>query len=129
MYCKAKIHIGKGSRLIFDGRINIGYSKQLPVVSFIPENLYFYSASIIPLDNSICISPDVNVIVKKNAFFSVGYGTYSTSDMHIEVVHPLEIEVNCFNRWEITIIDDEYHRMINAKQISEKEKLIIGNHV
>jgi acetyltransferase-like isoleucine patch superfamily enzyme len=113
------------------GRLTIGNRKKSAVVSVLPINIFIGKSSIINFGESVCIGPGVNIIVKENAEFSVGSGTYFTSDMHIEAVKSISIGDNCAISWGVTIIDDDHHRIeyVGVEKVTKNCGVEIGNKV
>jgi acetyltransferase-like isoleucine patch superfamily enzyme len=132
IYNKSSVVIRRSAKLHLKSRLTIGSSDRLRArVSALPTNLYFGYKSDVTFGESVTIGPGVNIIVKDNAIFSVGQGTYFTSDMHVETVNNIEIGSNCAISWGTTIIDDDHHEIQYAGKAGSETKyeVKIGDRV
>ncbi len=112
-----------GSRLVF------GNSKEKAVISVNPINLFFGYNTNVSFGKSVSLGPGTNIIIKENAFFSIGDNTYITSDTHIEAVNSITIGENCAISWGVTIIDDDHHQLMYFGKKVKENIVKIGDKV
>jgi acetyltransferase-like isoleucine patch superfamily enzyme len=130
VYCAAGIRVSSSAKVKLGGRVYIGNpDKNAAVVSLAPANIYFGKDSEITFGKSVSIGPGTNIIVKDKARFSVGDGTYFTSDSHVEAVKEIQIGSNCAISWGVTILDSDHHEIIYDGVRKTESKVSVGDNV
>lgn len=130
IYGCARIHSEGSADLKLDSRLVIGAQKHQAKLSRVPINFWFGKKSSVHFGHSISFGPGVNLIVKENAKLSIDHSTYFTSDSHIECVNTISIGSNCAISWNVTIIDDNHHKVkYRDALLPERKNVKIGNNV
>jgi serine acetyltransferase len=131
IYIPALLDIHPDAKVSFTSRVYIGSpATDLPITSRVPANIFFGEKSDVALGSDITIGPGVNLIVKKNAKFTIGDGTYFTSDAHIEVLNNISIGKGCAISWGVTVLDDNHHQLdYTGRRADKKDFVRIGDRV